>query len=653
MTAAQRHPWLQALRAAPARQVRALIDGIAAITPYERAEPGDAAAMLMGGLATDDPCRDAFDQGCLETLEALRLELRAADGEDFPFVAVALQRLLTVIRRLMPAKTIADLHHRYVLWHNALEAAMIDDSLDPRREFWRLLALTQKDNRRWMPLWLEICAQAGPWGRLNHTYLDCGLLGLRKLPLTGDIAANEEAVCHGLALWAAHQLPERSSFDSRWWEIEAAYPRSADFWPPLIGKILAAVISSRDGQDFPAARWWAEAMEVDDRHRGGQIGNDEDGLPEKKVRTDILADIDHALATLEPRIRALIAAYQSYADSSGDTSFLVRSACNIGKELLKAGVPTERATRGEVAISLARLALDYQPANPFAWSLWSSGLEDAGHGAAAEAVGWEALRRFPEDRMRATVLAKVLCLHGRFAEARRILELNRQSFPTHGFAYAQLAEVLADHLNQRPQAIIVLQDGIRHCPDDAVLPQLLAKAASGRRLTVPFPIQPLAQQPEDLALFPTLQAQRALVGWQAAVNDDERDQALAAVRQCLDRDPGLAYHHYVAAATGLAGESGGDTMFAVAFAQAMARHDQAGLGLLAPRTGSAHAALAQLALAEEQGQSPTLELPDTPATRRIKTIMAGTATARGRLRLLGDFAASELSLVSMPARAIA
>lgn len=656
MTASARHPWLDALRHDPSGQVRALIDGLAAITPYERAEPGDAAAMLLGGLATGDPSLDDFDQGCQATLETLRQELRAADADDFPFVALTMQRLLQVIRRLCPAGTVADLHRRYLYWHDTLEACVVDRSLDPRREFWRLLALTQghaPDHapRRLMALWLDICAQAGPYGRLDPSYLDVGLLGLRKLPIGGDIAANEEAVCHGLALWAAHQRPDRKTFEDRWWEIEAAYPRAADFWPPLVARVLAVMAEKLEGKDFPVSRWWRHVNELDEAAPTPATHADEDnddGPPPAKQRTDILDDIAQPVALLEPRIRALMAAHQHYADASGDTFYLVRTACNIGQQLLKASTDAEHSHRGDLAIFLARLALDYQPSNPFAWSLWRDGLDSAGHGAAAEAVGWEALRRYPENEYFGNQLAKVLCGHDRFDDALNVLKRNCQLFPTHGHSHAQLAAVLADHFDRFEQAVATLEAGIALCPDHQALPRLLHKAKDRKRLAKPYAIRPLGASAVEAPPFPAAQAQRALIRWQTAANDDERDRALAAVRQALALDPGLAYHRYVAALTDGAAEKSGDGIFAVSLARALAGRDWLALDSLTGR-GGIHAALARLALAVARGDAPPdLALPDAPSTERIKVVVQGIASRgadpQALLQLLADFAASELSL---------
>ncbi|MCX7380581.1 MAG: hypothetical protein NT133_03980 [Alphaproteobacteria bacterium] len=202
-----RHPWLAALVASPAEEVRALIELYAEVHPYGRAEPGDAAHALLFGLAGDDPARAALDAGCGAVLLALRAEMDRGDAAEYPRAAMLALRLLTVIRRLRPAQTVRDLHRRYMFWFAVFETAALDDGLDVRREFLRVLALTQDmaettAPRRLMALWLDVCAEAGPNGQYDPSYLDVGLSGLRDLPLAAEHDANEEAMCHGIARWA-------------------------------------------------------------------------------------------------------------------------------------------------------------------------------------------------------------------------------------------------------------------------------------------------------------------------------------------------------------------------------------------------------------------------------------------------------------------
>ncbi|MBF0374204.1 MAG: hypothetical protein HQL39_12400, partial [Alphaproteobacteria bacterium] len=141
--AARRHPWLDAVMAAPLEQVHALIDGRASIPPYQGAEPADAAVSLLFGLDDDAAARRAFDEGCLALLQSLRADLLSAEDDRRRLRLIAsFDRLIPVIRRTKPRGTLLHLFRRYAWWLGVFETAIVDRSLDLRREFSRLIALT-------------------------------------------------------------------------------------------------------------------------------------------------------------------------------------------------------------------------------------------------------------------------------------------------------------------------------------------------------------------------------------------------------------------------------------------------------------------------------------------------------------------------------
>jgi hypothetical protein len=142
-TAPPRRRWLDQLIAEPAAQVRALVEGTADIAPLGRAEPSDAAATLLFGLAADDPAAQAFDNGTLATLESYCETTPRLAGLEWDRTALAALDLMTVIQRCAPRETVANLHRRFVHWNNWAETLALDEGFDLRREYWRALALTQ------------------------------------------------------------------------------------------------------------------------------------------------------------------------------------------------------------------------------------------------------------------------------------------------------------------------------------------------------------------------------------------------------------------------------------------------------------------------------------------------------------------------------
>jgi tetratricopeptide (TPR) repeat protein len=711
-TAPGRHPWLAALIAAPESELRALVGGYADIPPYGRAEPADAAVSLLFGVPDDDLARVAFDQGCRLLLESLRAAVLGAEAGLYERHLGTLDRLLAVIRRTRPRETSRDLHGRYAYWFRLVETAIVDRGLDLRREFWRVLALTQDVRsetaapRRFMTLWFELCAEAGPLGRYDDTYLDVGLIGLRRLPLSADDDSNEEAVCHGIARWAARQRPDRQAFLNRWHEIESAYPRTPTYWPPLVADVIGetedflAQQADRESVSFPAAAWWRNEMELPVVRLGQRPPPSERKRPieppPREMREAILRDTASPLTALQPRVERLLNAHRRYADATGDTYCLVRTACNVGMRLLREN-PAERSTRGALAAVLARAALDYEPNHIFAWGLWPDALAAQGAPAAAEEVGWEALRRYPEDPQRRTQLATLIDRDlGRTTEAERLLRetvmlfplepaarpqlatlladrLDRPAeavtllreaieiLPDHPYNYAQLATLLANRLGDRQGAIGVLRQQQQRHADDEVTPKLLARLQAGQparsRRPAPTP-QVAVGKSIDLGIdLAAGRARRALFRVETADGAD-RASALADVKRLLADDPSLAYMRYVAQRTG-ANRPGArpDTAFAFAFDQAArAGSTVAFEALLKHAFGMdlyiARAGMALVSNATAFDVPPAAnDLESEALSRRFAVLTEDMSAALVRpnadrtafLRLLSDFAAAELS----------
>ena len=122
-----RHPWLEALAAAPGDEVTALVEGYADVFPFNRAEPADAAVSLLRGLAAEDPARTAFDEGCLLVLLRCRDELLTSDAAASERAVGSLARTLAVVRRVRPRRTIEDLSRRYAFWFGVFECRSITD----------------------------------------------------------------------------------------------------------------------------------------------------------------------------------------------------------------------------------------------------------------------------------------------------------------------------------------------------------------------------------------------------------------------------------------------------------------------------------------------------------------------------------------------
>jgi len=272
MPATKHNPWLDALIANPFEQVRALVTGVTSIPQFRAAEPSDTAATLLYGLHPDDPAVRAFDQGVLTTLSYLRASTDSHENEKRNLAAFAAQQLLTVIQRLAPHDTIIDLHCRFSDWNSWVSDWSSDNGLDLRREYWRTLALTQNKAvscglpaRRLLPLWMEVCSEAGERGRYNDSYLLVGILGLLSLPLTNEDGSIEVACTQGLINWAYAQQPSKAHFLKEWHFVTGATSRGS-FSIDVIRRALKLALDDIGRKsygaidDFPAVEWLREDL---------------------------------------------------------------------------------------------------------------------------------------------------------------------------------------------------------------------------------------------------------------------------------------------------------------------------------------------------------------------------------------------------------
>lgn len=593
--APQRHPWLERLISDPAAEVRRLAEGTASIHPYGRAEPSDAAATVLFGLAPDDPAVVAFDQGALEVLAQYRAATARAKGVEVDRVALAALDLIKVIQRLVPRSTVVDLHRRFPYWNAGAETLVIDRGLDLRREYYRVLALTQDiaaeaglPPRRLLSFWLDLCGEAGRRGRYDESYLTVGLLGLRSLPL-GDQGANEEAALHGLARWADAQRPSKVRFMREWRVLEGAFPHDPTFWTDLVARVLAAVEEEIARQTegardtFPAAGWWREDV---DALQGQAIPPRRDVEPASQSEWQWILDrIGKPLQMLTPRIDAVIRKNECYANITGDTFYVVRTACNIGRQLLRSS-GDELAGRAAQARELARLALRFEPSNVFAWALWRDALAAEGHLEAAERIGWETIRQYPENPQWRTQLALLLAdrldraqeAEALLRETMRLFSEDRRSMVV---AHTQLAHVVGRQAARLKEAIDILDQALAIKPADEPAQHLKSHFEAGKTSRAAVPptsamsaaVAGISDLPAELAGAARLR--RALFRVRTA-SPEAREAARREVETMLNEEENLAYARYVAAAAGLVEPAADDTVIAAAY-------------LAAARKGSAEA----------------------------------------------------------------
>jgi tetratricopeptide (TPR) repeat protein len=617
------------------------------------AEPEDAVTAALFGLTADDPHVVALDEGCSAALEDYRLSLLDRTGTDFQVGLSRLTKLMRIILRVKPPGTVTAFHRDYIKWNAFFENFVVDRGLDLRREYWRILAQTQddvpheaRDPRRLMPLWLSVCREAGNGGLYDISYLRIALMGLRGLPL-GDLSSNVKFALQGLARWAAYREPSTHDFMREWRTLEEEYAFGPAFWPTPVEDVISSLEeeiqekaqeAGTKAETFLAAAWWREDLGMATREVGPKRPRARE-LPAKERHLAIIKRLSEPFQAISSTIDRLIDDHRQYADTSGDVYYLIRTACNIGMRLREKGKADEKRTRGEMATRLARIAFEYDPVNVFAWSLLRDALVDAGRPSDAEQIGWEAIRRFPEDAQWKTQLAKVLVFPlARSEEAETLLRAAIEQDPSNSHGYGQLATVLADHLDRRGEAVDMLEKLLESTPDNVVARDLLRKAQEGRRLGKEFPTVADVVPPARVDL-PTGQAYRALFRFERGLGD------LASIQALLRQDDRDAYLTYVGNRSG-ARPARYQTTFALAFDAAARAGSAEALRVLLRKTNSIERFLTEGALnLLEGGVLPPLEgFPAWKASRLPMVDKAlRVANVNMQQTLLRDVAASYLS----------
>ena len=439
------HPWLSEVADRPLAAVSDLLSGYAPIAPFDRAETRDAAQMLFAGLASNDPAVTSLDDGLLEWLNRTRaVEIAANRALQIAFEA---SDALAIVAGLQLPKAAHALREDVEDWLSWTEGLASQQKYDVRAELLSTLALTQRviaaslnSTRQYelMPLWLTICEGAGTL--YPRTYLALGLLGLRQLPERPGVA-NERAWMSGLARWAANLRPSVEEFSREWRSLKAVYPRMRTHWRNLLRYTLLERDLGRLDADIE--KFWSHDVGLDDNNI---IDVPADPVWREICSADALQELvkrtSEPLKQIGATIRREVANRLRFAQATGSSYFLTTSCCNIGMRLLENSNAKEAVARGKLASELARITLSWSPDDVYGWALWRDALEVQGAIEAAELVGWETIRRYPENSQWRTQLAQLIIHAGRLADAESLLRSTLERFPKDEVSYSMLAEML-------------------------------------------------------------------------------------------------------------------------------------------------------------------------------------------------------------------
>ena len=448
------------------------------------------------------------------------------------------------------------------------------------------------------------------------------------------------------------------------WRIRKnVYKRAVEFTAEGVQTAVAIAesdLKERTGGEettFPIAKLWLREVGIDPAKRKspGRHGAAEP-VPKREWES-VLRSADKPLDRVAPEIDKLMRRQRRYADATGDFFYLVRTACNFGMRLLEKGSETERIARGRLAISLAAQALGHDQTDVFAWSLMRDAFAATGRMADAELVGWEAIRRFPENVQWRTQLASMLATGaGKFHEAESLLRETVEMFPAEPYARALLATLLADDLHRVEEARETLAEAIGKGVADEATHRLMRKLERGHAMRgAGFRPQSVESDADVLRLPPGAARRQLFLFETGAANED-------AMRAFLDALPTDGYAVYLANRLGLS-SSPLDTNFALAFEDALRKAETSAWQKLLAKARPSEKAIVLEALdgIPEDGSEidktvaiDEYRICDCSESRssartdlRFRRLQLALRQQGGRqdrrIRLLRDFAASTLS----------
>lgn len=601
------HPWLDQFQKDSLNQLDRLLNGRGRIAPYDGADAPDIARLLFGGSSPHDVYRTLLDETLLTWLNARRIEgLPSLNSLQQAAWVRAIASAFEIVGLLKLTRCATQFNREFLLWNSWAQRLAISPQRDGHYTFLRTLALTQKlvntDGRdgafAFEPFWLRLCSQAGE--NLPAHYLEIGLLGLRFLPERSE-APSEGPWINGLARWALHQQPPISDFSKQWWALKAQYPRMPAYWRATLSQTLGQKIFDEFPPDIKD--WWLRDVGVKPgvAQASSQMSvNKVPSLSPPHVREALMERVrrPEPLLAIQKAVETLVKERQRYAEVTGDSYYLVTTACSFGMQVIEG--EDDPVGRGRLAASLARKTLEWEPTNPHGWALWRDALTRQGAFEAAELIGWETIRRFPENVQWRNQLAELLIALDHKDEAMAIVEETFARELQNAATYALQARLLF-HSDNLKKAKEVLEKGITHfAQDDAIrtgLENQLQHLQLGELPLKSTAFKSLIADADTLggkrgtdgnvnvsAVGMLARLRRRLLQYRSGnVYEDWRAEALADVRQALANDPNSTYAKYLSfELESQVGESPREDVdvrpFALAFIAALQRKD---LGLFA------------------------------------------------------------------------
>ena len=363
-------------------------------------------------------------------------------------------------------------------WLGWLSPLRLAPERDPALECFRLLTRGQPDARH-TALWLRLAADP------RQEYLSVALTGLRLLPNQDDARKNQALMLQALLRRAVRIHHEagaaRTFFDRHFAALRGLFPRGPQHWNPILNEVLDGFL---EHTKEPIARELADAFRAEvrtdsqARRRRPSSGRARMLMPVTQEEWgNLMSDIrgsDHRPETLVRRLFEILERNHDYAKATGVSYYFVRTLHNVGTALLERHA-LDSADMDRFGIMIER-ALVWEPANPYCWMLWAESFKVQGRRNAHEATLREMLRLFPNDLPARIELARLLIVRGDagWDEAEHHLRSAMDRDPGDEHSHVVMARLLALR-DRSAEAEAMLAEFLRQYPDNATARESLGR----------------------------------------------------------------------------------------------------------------------------------------------------------------------------------
>ena len=463
-------PWLRRFEDDPAAALHDLLLGRAALGHLNPVEPSQLLRDWMEGLG--EPMVESVDTALAAWIErwwGTPVLPRSADSAALS--ADAWRRAFDVLGAEPRMTRSAEALRRFMPEERAFLRALSEGrSRDPEGRAWLALARRQT-NRGLITDWWRLCELPAdvPWFHGGY-----GIQGLRHLPeeSPGSGGGFPAEVAEGLVRFAA-ALERRiqdgwlveSMAESEFLRVARLTMWAYNFhnrWLPFWRQTLPV-----EGGDDRIVDGWVRKLFPDKL----KIAHSEQQRRGKRQRLLPPGSLDEVKAvryrlgspddTVVAEARKLLCAQRDYADATGDSHNVVRSAASFAGRV--------RKKEPELALEWLRLARRYDPSNAHAWTTEVAVLIQLERFNEARRAAFEAIRIAPYDPVAYNGLAETLRAQGQLKDAEDVYRDTTRRFSDDVVAVCGLAETLSAQ-GRIEDAEDAYRDAVHRFPENPIAP---------------------------------------------------------------------------------------------------------------------------------------------------------------------------------------